>query len=52
MTALALLETLQQRGAVVTVEESTLYVEPRAALNDELRGQIRQLKPALLEFLS
>jgi hypothetical protein len=50
--ALALLEDLQQRGAMVTAEESTLYVEPRGILTDELRASIQQLKPALLEFLT
>jgi len=51
MNEVLLLRELQQRGAIVEIEDGKLYVEPASALNDELRAAIRRLKPKLLALL-
>jgi len=51
MASESLLSTLQQRGALLTAEGSTLYVEPCAVLTDVLRSAIRAAKPDLLRLL-
>jgi hypothetical protein len=51
MTPLNLLETLQQRGATVTVEGEKLYIKPPGVSRD-LALEIRDHKPALLQLLA
>ncbi len=51
MNALLLLETLASRGAVVSFDGATLWVKPREVLTDELRGEVRRLKPELVSLL-
>jgi len=51
MTATALLDTLAARGVSIRADGDTLKLRPMEAIPD-LLPEIRQLKPALLEFLS
>ncbi len=52
MDALELLGTLEARGAVVELDGVTLLVKPKSVLTDEIRADIRALKPQLLEILA
>lgn len=47
----AILHRLQDAGLKVSLEGERLVVTPASLLNDELRRDIRQFKPALIEVL-
>jgi hypothetical protein len=49
---LALLAQLRERGLRVSTQDGLLLVEPRSLLTDELRGQIRAGKAALIHELA
>ena len=52
MTAAALLDELQARGAVLTVNGDRIQVEaPRAAITPELRAALVEHKPDILRLL-
>ena len=51
MTAQAILDSLHTRGAVVTVEDSILWVEPDDLLTDADCEAIRKNKSALVSIL-
>jgi hypothetical protein len=51
MTPTALLDTLAARGVSIRADGGALKLKPMEAIPD-LLPEIRQLKPALLEFLS
>lgn len=51
MEAQAILETLSQRGAVLTIVGERLNVAPRSVLDEELRGAIKASKRELLALL-
>jgi hypothetical protein len=52
MSAATVLETLEARGAVVTVRADVLRIEPRAVIDEPLRAEIRANKSELLELLT
>jgi hypothetical protein len=52
MTARDLLASLAASGVSVRIEGDALKLRPAAALDDELRAEIRSLKPAIIQLLS
>lgn len=52
MSARAVMDTLQARGATVTACDDVLRITPRTVIDDVLRAEIRRYKPALIELLT
>ncbi len=52
MNAKTLLLELSRRGATASLEDGRVWIEPAAALDNELRDRIIELKPELLLLLS
>jgi len=52
MDAKTLLRELSRRGATASLEAGRVWIEPAAALDDELRDRIIELKPELLLLLA
>ncbi len=52
MQAPELLKLLQEHGAVVTLDGASIVVQPARVLDDDLRAELRRLKPELLVLLT